>query len=372
MRQKTTYLILLFVFNLGVLSAQEVSTLVNASDKTFEAIHWHEDGRIYSVDFNNGRLYQIFTDGTVQTLLTGIANPAGGGFGEDGAFYYSALAAGTIHQYDLDGTVTTIATGLLQPTGILESNSPDTLYVGQYAGNSIVKVSKSSGQKSVLASGNGINGPDAVIYDGMGDLLVANFNNNVINRVSLGGAVSSFANLAVSGFAGYITRVGDHFYIPSIEGRRVYKISMDGEVELFAGNGSQGNVDGMAMEASFDSPNGIVGNPAGDTILVTDGNRIRMITNLTGPTSVKTPNLIKELELSPNPAEDTVEISWNGFGFKDATILEVIDMNGKVVHSTVLQATTTYQLSLKGISSGMYMVSLRGNNRTISRKLVVQ
>jgi hypothetical protein len=372
MQLKITNLLLLLIFSTGQLFAQVVSTLVEEVDKTFEAIHWHEDGRIYAIDFNNGRLYEVFTDGTVQTLLTGIANPAGGGFGSDGVFYYSALGAGTIHEYHQDGTNTTIATGLLQPTGILESSSPDTLYVGQYAGNSVVKVAKSSGQKIPFAAGNGINGPDAVIYDDMGNLLVANFNNNIISRVTLDGTVSTFTSIPYSGYSGYIARVGDYYYMPSFAGRRVYKIAMDGTVELFAGNGAQGNEDGLALEASFTAPNGVVGNPAGDTILISDGNRIRMITNIAGTSNAEATEKVEKLVISPNPASDSVEINWEHPNLKGAISVEVTDLNGKMVHAASVQATTSYHLSLQGISSGIHIVTLKGNNLTVSQKLIVQ
>ena len=84
-----TLLVALILFMNLYLSAQNVTTLLNDPSRAFEAIHWHEDGRILSVDYLNGRIYQVHLDGTAETLVTGFTYLSGGGFGEDGAFYFS-------------------------------------------------------------------------------------------------------------------------------------------------------------------------------------------------------------------------------------------------------------------------------------------
>ncbi|MEM9823612.1 MAG: T9SS type A sorting domain-containing protein [Bacteroidota bacterium] len=361
MQQRFTFLLLLLMSIAHPSTAQTVSTLINDPDMNFEAIHWHEDGRIYVADYNNGRLYQVFTDGTVVTLLTGIANAAGGGFGSNGNFYYSALSAGTIHQYQPDGTVSTIASGLSQPTGILESNSPDTLFVGEYAGNSVLKVVVSSGEKIPFVADDGIDGPDAVINDGLGNLLVANFNDNKIHRVTLDGVVSPFATLPSVGFTGYINKVGDDFFVASYSGRRIYKINAEGNVELFAGNGSAGSNDGPALGASFMSPNGVVGNPAGDTLLITDGSTIRMITNFASTTSTASPSLLQNLSLSPNPASQQIQLSYHLTRSSDLT-WQIFDHTGKTILADSLQRRSAgqhqIQINLSPLPLGIYFIQV--------------
>lgn len=376
MRLKYTYLTFSLLLGLSQLMAQNVSTLVNDPNMNFEAIHWHEDGRIYVCDFNNGRLYQLFLDGTIETLQTGIANTTGGGFGVDGSFYYSALSAGTIHRYHPDSnSVATIATGLQQPTGILQSMSPDTLFVNQYQNNSAIKVAISSGEKIPFISQNGLNGPDAIIHDGNGNLIVANFNDHVIYRVNLDGTSTLFATLPFAGFTGYITKMGDQFYVPSIAGRKVYKIDSDGIVELLAGSGTEGNADGIGAAASFSSPNGIVGSPSGDTLLVTDGSRIRIITNLNGTTSAYQLDVIQNLKISPNPAKNFVGVS---FELTNARRLgwRVFNQEGKLIQQDSIKNFSVglhqIQIDIQHLPKGAYTLYLEDQNKNSMKQLFLK
>jgi len=355
-----------------VLQSQVVSTLVEDATRTFEAIHWSEDGRIYCVDFNNGRLYQVFTNGEVETLVTGIANAAGGGFGNDGTFYYSDLTRGSIHAYATDGTVTTVATGLRQPTGILQSPSSDTLFVGEYAGNAIRKVHKTTGGKTAFVAGSGINGPDAVINDESGNLIVANFNNNVIHRVSLNGTITRFAQLPVGGFSGYITKVSDRYYMPSFSGRRVYTITEDGEVSLFAGTGAAGNADGELLDATFNQPNGIIGNPSGDTILITDGNRIRMVTGFTVTAEDEVPAYQKTITIFPNPVQSSLSITFSE-PILGTLQWKITDTQGHtLLHDTIRHETSTCTINTDGLDPGVYILGIQKDGVSIVQKQFIK
>ncbi|MFK8009223.1 MAG: SMP-30/gluconolactonase/LRE family protein [Saprospiraceae bacterium] len=341
--------------------AQNVTTLINDSSRDFEAIHWHEDGRIFSVDYNNGRLYQIYLDGTVETLVTGISNLAGGGFGADGSFYFSSLGTNQIYRLNSDATTTSIASGLNFPTGILQSNSTDTLYVAQYGNNSVAKVSISSGEKTNWASANGINGPDGVIDDGNGNILIANYDDNKIHIADMNGNVSLFATLPSFGLMGYITKFGENIYVPSIAGNKIYKVTMDGLAEVLAGSGAPGNLDGESEMATFNDPNGIVINPTGDTLLITDGRRIRMITNLEGTSKSNDLNEISDLKITPNPANELIilifktkealELEWRIFNQQGQTILHDNFQNYLVGENKI-------QVSINHLSVGVYSIQL--------------
>lgn len=366
---------LFFLLSIGMLHAQDVSTLVNSSNKSYESIHWHEDGRIYAIDYNNGRLYQVFLDGTVNTLDSGIPNIVGGGFGDDGSFYYSALLAGTIHRYETNGTITTIASGLNQPAGILQSAHSDTLFVAEYAGNSVVKVSKSTGTITSFVQDNGIDGPDGVIFDEDGNLIVANFNDDKVHTVSLDGTVTQFANLPSFGFTGYINLVGDAYYIPSLGSNKVFKVSPTGVVETFAGNGLEGYLDGPALDATFTNPNGIVGNPAGDTILVTDENRIRMITNFANMTDLADEvNGVNQLTISPNPAKDVIHLS---FELQTSSPIQwyLYNQVGTEVKQDDLQYLPAGQhdihIPVQELAHGIYTVKIQNQETSAAKQIVI-
>ncbi|MFK7972751.1 MAG: SMP-30/gluconolactonase/LRE family protein, partial [Bacteroidia bacterium] len=165
--------------------AQDVSTLVTDSTKRFAAMHWHEDGRIYAVDYYNGNLYQVYLDGTVRTILDEFRNLAGGGFDHAGNFYFSDIAGGILYKLNADETYTSIATGMKQPVMILQDPQNDSiLYITEYENSQVTRIVKETGAKSVVVKGRGINGPDGIFYDWDGNMMVSNWNNHKIHIVN--------------------------------------------------------------------------------------------------------------------------------------------------------------------------------------------
>ena len=361
MKSKLALIVLLNWTLAHFIVAQEISTLIFDTSKNFESIHWHEDGRIFSADYNNGRLYQISMDGSLETLLSGIANTAGGGFAPDGQFYYSELVSGDIYQYSPDGTNTLIAAGLNQPTGILPTTSPDTLLVCQYGNSSVVKVSIRTGSITPFAIGNGINGPDAIIYHEGDRILVANFNNHKIHEVNENGNVSEFASIPSAGYMGYITSINGEVFVPSLSGKKIYRVGTNGNVVSIAGSGQAGSNDGSAAAASFSAPNGITANPAGDTILITDGNKVRIMTNFSTVTNMKTQWHISDLQIGPNPVADWLYVRFE-LKAADSLMYRIINKNGRIVSQSLFQPMGAGQqemeLSLKNLAIGAYHLQI--------------
>ncbi len=350
---------------------QTVSTLVNDSNKTFEAIHWHPDGRIYAADYSNGRLYQLSLDGTVTTLVTGIPNVAGGGFGTDGTFYFSGLTGGRVYRLNDDATTTLIASGLDQPTGIVATDSPDTLLVAQYGNSIVAKVSISGGTKTDWVGESGISGPDGIIELENGNLLIANFNNHKIHSINAAGDISLFASVPSSGWMGYIAKAGDNIFVPSLGGRKVYRVAMDGTVNDFAGSGTAGNLDGEGASATFTQPNGIASNATGDTLLITDGVRVRLITNFQEVVGAKEIPLIKALSLSPNPASNILQVSFESMEFLNLK-WQVLNQQGQVVLTDNISLYETgknkLQIPIKDLAAGIYSFQLlddKGNMEVV-------
>lgn len=372
---KKLFLLGIILTTSNLLIAQSVSTLINDSTRSFEAIHWHPDGRIYVADFNNGRLYQVYTDGTIQTLLTGIPNIAGGGFGGDGHFYFSGLATGEVYRLNPDHTATLIARGFNQPTGILQSSATDTLLVAQYGNNAVAKLSLNGQTITPWINGNGINGPDGIINGFDGTILIANFNDQNIQRVNPDGEISQFSSLPFAGFTGYITKADNHIYVPSIAGKRVFKVDIDGNATVLAGDGSTGNEDGIGIEATFNNPNGIASSPTGDTILVTDDHRIRMITNLAMTTNISDIPLINDLSISPNPTMDYLNVSFdletaNKFSWR------IFNQQGQLLLQDTLKpfvaGKNQLQISVAPLTLGTYTLHITDDKGRAIQRLFIK
>lgn len=352
---------LFFAFNWISVSAQTVSTLIDDPNKNFEAIHWHPDGRIYCADYQNGRLYQVSMDGTTQTVVTGIPNVAGGGFHSDGHFYFSGLSGGKIYRLESNNTATEIASGLDQPTGIATFTS-DTLLVGQYGNSSIAKVCISTGSVTPWVSGNGLAGPDAVVSNGTNGYMVANFNNTQIHTVSTDGQINLFCNLPEPQALGYVIQAGNFWYCPTYTTRKIFRIDASGNAVHIAGTGSSGGDDGPPFSATFTRPNGICANPAGDTLLVSDNNRIRVITGFETIVSTETrPTETLDIQVFPNPAQDQVQVKVSGQQGQRFN-WTLFDANGRVVDQGNLSTkdSTTFSIDLDHLPKGVYEFTIMG------------
>ena len=77
-----------------------------------------------------------------------------------------------------------------------------------------------------------------------------------------------------------------------------------------------------------------------------------------------------ELSVFPNPAKGQVEIKFHAAD-KDR-VLQVLNQQGTLMRSVVVgEGQTSQLLSLEGIPSGIYHMSIKGGDRTVAQKLVV-
>jgi len=297
------------------LSGQEVSTLLTDPARQFAAMHWHEDGRIYSVDYFQGKLYQIYLDGTVETLVgEGFQNLSGGGFDNEGNFYFSDIEGGRILRLNDDNSYTEVGSGFQMPVALRASpTNNDTVFISEFEGHKITKLSLSTGEKVPFVTRGGILGPDAIIPGWRDELIVSNWTNHKIHTVSPRGEVSLFATVPGENFMGYVDRIGDYLYVPSYSNRKLYRIDREGNVTLIAGTGGDpGFADGPGDQATFGSPNGTCHSPSGDTLLVADHQSIRIITDFEPSTSTPTTTLaFNWFQLSPNPATNFLRLEMD-------------------------------------------------------------
>lgn len=76
------------------------------------------------------------------------------------------------------------------------------------------------------------------------------------------------------------------------------------------------------------------------------------------------------LTVFPNPAYESVTISWEGV--LEGGIMEIIDLSGKTIRSFNLQGTaSSYQLDISDISSGVYLMKVSDGKSSEYRKIIV-
>ncbi len=126
------------------------------------------------------------------------------------------------------------------------------------------------------------------------DVLVADYSNNLIRRISSFG-LRNVSTVAGTGMAGYrdgnageaqfnspndlVVDANGNVFVTEFTNHTVRKITPNGDVSTFAGNGTAGYRDGMGTSAQFNQPGGLTIDPAGN-LYVTEwtGGRVRKIT----------------------------------------------------------------------------------------------
>lgn len=177
------------------------------------------------------------------------------------------------------------------------------LYVADYSNNRIRKISP-TGDVSTLA-GSGTSGTDdgtganarftqprSVAVDPAGNVFVCDYNNEDIRKITPAGVVTTIAG---QGFAGYQDGMGTgaafdaptgivadasgNLFVTDLSNGRIRKITANGLVSTFAGNGGDGYSDGTGTAAEFNLPKGIAIDASGNLYITDSGsNRIRKIT----------------------------------------------------------------------------------------------
>lgn len=276
-------------------------------------------GNIYVADAGNYKIRKIAPGGVV-TTFAGSGTP-GASNGTGGSASFNALkslvcdAQGNVYVTDgsqirkisLAGSVSTLA-GLAYTQGatngaatVATFNNPGNLaidatgniYVADYGNNMIRKVTPAgvvstyggtgvAGMTDGYATGATFNGPAGLAFDSGGNLYVADRNNCLIRKITAAGAVITISGTTVPGVMngngtsasfdhpdGLTIDAAGNLYIADTFNNLVRQMTPAGNVTSYAGTGSTGVSNGPGDVATFSTPRQLAIDAAG-TIYVTD------------------------------------------------------------------------------------------------------
>jgi sugar lactone lactonase YvrE len=258
-----------------------------------DAVTIDAEGNIYVSNFgtytNTGgtgtEVIKIAPDGTQSTFVSGLSGPLGTAFDSKGNFYVvngNTGSKGDILKVTPSGEKSTVAEIAGWPAGIV-IDADDNLYVSNYMSPNVHQIT-ANGELSVLASDTSLAGCVGIALDASHNIVLGNYNNGKILSVNPAGTVKQITQITglPKGFAiGYITLHNETIYASGIGNHKLYKITLDGKSEVFAGTGTKSTIDGALLEATFHNPNGMGVDAVNKKLYVVDwGNPTLRVINL--------------------------------------------------------------------------------------------
>ncbi len=235
------------------------------------------DKNIYIADTKNQKIRKITPDGNVTTFVGSGAQGSTDANGISASFNY--------------------------PQGIA-IDSKNNLYIADKVNHKVRKVTPdgdvttfAGSTNAGLTNGSGtdalLNEPCEIVIDSKDNLYVIEYANHTIRKITLEGVVTTFAGTGEAGFGdsdvgtnaqfnkplGIAIDSSDNLYVADHWNHRIRKVTPEGEVTTFAGNGISGATDATATSATFNYPSGVAVD-SNDNIYITDMNnqKIRKIT----------------------------------------------------------------------------------------------
>jgi len=261
--------------------AQDVGSMHLDGAPRIDGLYVAADGRILGAGTYTGSdVYRIEEDGHIATLATGLRGPTHLGMDAAGNLYVSEFNGAAIARISPGGELerrTEVAPG---PAGVVVE--PDgTVYTSHYGtGNGTERrISRIApdGTVSTLAQDGLLAAPIGLARDEEGYLYAANFFDGRIVRVAPDGSQQLVATVTLPNGnpspIGHLAYAAGALWATGGRANRIYRISLDGEVETWAGDGSPEDRDGPRAQARFLHPNGIAASADGRSVyVVTAGN----------------------------------------------------------------------------------------------------
>ena len=372
-------LFLLMWFATQVHGQWTVSTPVPGPTGIEDGLVLDSDGTLFVSSYDGTTVKRITTNGEVSIHADGFISPNGLALSDDGTLYVANSGSNRISQVLPDGTVDhQWATGLQNPAGLAVDPSGTWLYVAQYQASRISRIRLDDVSiREVIATGFPLNGPVGMDFDGNGHLLVGNFNNGVILRITGTNSMETVAT--IPSFMGFLTAVGSDIYATSYSTNRVYHVDASGTTSVIAGSRTAGTDDGPGDQARFNGPNGIVASTSGDTLYVSDyvSESLRMIirdatSTSTSPYPEVTPFGI---DVWPNPIRAHATFAIRGYQPSQNARLDIFDIQGRQIFSQPLsQAELRWDGSAsdgRTLSSGLYVARFVDGTTTDVKPIVI-
>jgi serine/threonine-protein kinase len=224
-------------------------------------------GNVYVADSFYNRIRKVSPEGVVTTFAGSGVRGYADGPAATAKFYHPLGVA-----LDARGNVYVADLG----NNLIRKISPDSV-VTTYAG------SGASGADDGKGANASFNSPFDVAVDAVGNVYVADTQNNLIRKINRGGVVSTLAGSGTQGAAdgrgdaasfyrpaGLGIDASGNIYVADSNNNKIRKVTPQGVVTTLAGTGEFGSVNGPGATATFAGPSDVAADLFGN-LYVTDG-----------------------------------------------------------------------------------------------------
>ena len=293
-------------------------------------------GSLYIADTQNNRVRKV-ANGTISTVAgSGTAGFAGDGGAATGAqlnapFGVAVDAGGNLY-------IAEFSNNRVRKVGTNDN-------ISTLAGNGVSGLSGDGGQ----ATGAQLNGPQGVAVDSLGNVYIADTNNNRVRKVAPNGVITTVAGTGSAGFSGdgglaVNAQVGNPVAVATDSVGNVYiadgsarvrKLFLSGLITTIAGAGTRGySGDGSsAPNARLNGPSALAVNAAGSVwVADTLNNAVRLLQFAGGGTTVSAVTSGASLLNGPVAPGEVVVIWGSGLGPAQLAQYQA-DANGLVPNS---------------------------------------
>lgn len=344
------------------------STGIYAKFFAIEGVCIDATGNIFVADKGNHKIRKVTPSGVVTTI-------AGSGF------WGSTDGIGTAASFATPVAVCSDNAGNIYVADYFNSNIRKITSAGvvtTFAGSTSASCGLTDATGTLALFCN----PSGLCCDASGNIYVADSGNNKIRKITPAGVVTSIAG-STSGIAGSADGIGaaasfyspldvcidaiGNIYVADFNNNKIRKITPSGIVTTYAGSGVSGSTDGVGIAASFSAPDGICSDLLGN-IYVAE-RTFKKVRKITPPPAAIYENASNNLvTVFPNPSTGKFLFS----NLENESTIEIFDALGKSVLKTT-SYNNSCSIDLTGKAKGIYYFNIIDKNKNVQEgKIVVQ
>jgi sugar lactone lactonase YvrE len=245
---------------------QVVTTPINISFNEGGGVSVSAEGDIYiSGGPTVNSIISVTPEGEASVSTSGFTSVNGSGFDSLGDLFLADYQGNTVYRIAADGNHTVFASDPNGPASVYVDKNVNVI-VGIYSANfsgtgSTVLGFAPDGSKKTLATGGGLRDVIGVVGDENGEIYAGNFNTGSLYRVT-DGNVSLVASVGPG--LNQIDYSRGYVYIASRPQRRVFRVSLNGIVEIFSGSAASETINSPVGVADYVGPNSLAFSQGGN------------------------------------------------------------------------------------------------------------